>query len=67
LETNTNEIISLIPLPEARISTKNLKWELSNEKLELGIREGARNESIAEFIEIHVHKGELLLYFDAKN
>lgn len=65
LPTHINEIISLIPLPKAQLTTKNLKWELNSETLEIGTREGARNLAVAEIIEINVSKGELLLFFDA--
>ena len=65
LPTHENEIISLIPLPKAQLKTRNLKWELHDETLELGTREGARNIALADVIEISVSNGELLLFFDA--
>ncbi len=65
LHTKKDEIISLIPLPAVRLSTKNLRWELNDEILELGIREGARNQAITDFIEINVLSGSVLLFFDA--
>lgn len=63
LPTHRGEMISLIPIPKAKLSTRNLKWELDEEILELGIREGARNKANADFIEIFVHQGEILLFF----
>lgn len=65
LPTKENEIISLIPLPRAKVKTKNLKWELQDEYLEIGSREGARNIALASNVEITVLEGELLLFFDA--
>lgn len=61
-----NEIISLIPQTSAVISTKGLRWNLSNEKIELGIREGARNVAIEETVEINIHNGELLVFIDSR-
>lgn len=60
------ETISLIPQPNVRISTKGLQWELNNEVLALGMREGARNSSVAEIIEITIFDGELLYFCDAR-
>jgi thiamine pyrophosphokinase len=65
LQTKKDENISLIPLPEVRLNTKNLMWELNDEILELGVREGARNRATASFIEIKITGGCLLLFFDA--
>jgi thiamine pyrophosphokinase len=62
-KTKRNEKISLIPLERCeRISTRNLKYALKNESLELGIREGISNESTANSITVSVKKGTLLLY-----
>jgi thiamine pyrophosphokinase len=66
LSTYENEIISLIPQGKCRLSTKNLKWELINDILELGIREGARNRAIGDEIELDIHEGSLIVFFDAK-
>lgn len=65
-KSNQNEIISLIPQASAKISTNNLKWNLNNEKLILGAREGARNQAIGEEISIEIHEGELLLFMDSR-
>jgi thiamine pyrophosphokinase len=61
-----NEMISLIPQPSALISTKGLRWNLRNEKIELGIREGARNVAIEGNVEINIHNGELLVFIDSR-
>ncbi len=65
LATEPDEIISLIPQPHARITTKGLRWALTNEELRLGSREGARNRSIDTTIRIDVHDGALLVFYDA--
>ena len=57
------EKLSLIPLDRCTgVTTKNLKYALHNETLELGVREGISNEAIASRVTIHVKKGTLLLY-----
>ncbi|MCX7879988.1 MAG: thiamine diphosphokinase [Ignavibacteria bacterium] len=66
LGTTKNEMISIIPQPKAKLRTKNLKWELNSEYLEIGKREGARNVSIGEWIQIEILEGSILLFFDAR-
>jgi len=66
LDTKPNEMISLIPQPLAQLTTKGLQWELRDETLELGIREGARNRATGKQIQIHVHNGAVLVFFDAE-
>lgn len=66
LATTPGEIISLIPQPLAHITTRGLQWELQDEALELGVREGARNRATGNHIRIHVHEGALLVFFDAE-
>ena len=65
LPTRQGEIISLIPQPRALLTTEGLHWPLTNEELQLGHREGARNRAIAERIGIHLHEGSLLLFCNA--
>ena len=62
-----NELISIIPQPNCKIKTSGLKWELDNETLELGIREGARNIVIQEKISIELISGEYLLFIDSRS
>lgn len=64
LFVNVGEIISLIPQPMVRLRTHNLEWELNNEVLELGKREGARNVSVGEHLILEVLEGELLLFIN---
>ncbi|MGB9701675.1 MAG: thiamine diphosphokinase [Candidatus Kapaibacteriota bacterium] len=66
LQTERNEIISLIPLGQTKISTKGLKWELKEEVIGLGIREGARNQSLENEIKIEIHSGELFVFCNSK-
>ena len=63
---NPGELLSLIPQPKARLTTKNLKWELNNEILELGVREGARNQASYSKVTIILHEGELILFIDSR-
>ncbi len=66
LKTTKNEIISIIPQPNAILSTIGLKWELDNYALSIGGKEGARNVAIGNEITIDVHLGEILLFIDSK-
>lgn len=59
------ELISLIPQLTARLTTRGLVWELSGELLEFGQREGARNQSCSEYVEILVEQGCVLVFCDA--
>jgi thiamine pyrophosphokinase len=55
--------ISFMPMPFAGgITTSGLKYQLSNEDLELGIREGTLNISKRNSISIEFEKGDLLLF-----
>lgn len=58
------EIISLIPQPTVNITTTGFKWELKDEVLELGTREGARNVAENGYIEIQINDGEILMITD---
>lgn len=62
----SDELLSLIPQPLARLTTSGLRWELQSEELSLGMREGARNRAVSERIEITVHDGSLLFFCDAR-
>lgn len=59
------ELLSIIPQPHARISTSGLVWSLNDEVLQHGTREGARNRSDAERVEIIIHDGSILFFCDA--
>lgn len=66
IELKENELISIIPQPTCILKTKGLKWNLDNEKLELGYREGARNQTINKKIKIELIEGEYLLFIDSR-
>ena len=56
-------VVSLIPLSLCEgIVTKGLKWELRNESLKLGMREGTSNVVRFSPVSITVRRGNLLLY-----
>ncbi|MBI3258087.1 MAG: thiamine diphosphokinase [Ignavibacteriae bacterium] len=59
------ETISLIPQPKAILTTSGLQWNLRNELLELGVREGARNCAVDSNISVEIHDGEVLLFCDS--
>ncbi|MDA3843288.1 MAG: thiamine diphosphokinase [Candidatus Kapabacteria bacterium] len=65
-EVKTGETISLIPQTKTIISTENLKWQLSEEILQLAVREGARNVAESDSITLEIHRGELLLFIDGR-
>ncbi len=65
LPTSPGEMISLIPQPRVRLTTRGLVWELHDEILELGSREGARNQARDRLVELDVHEGSVLVFSDA--
>lgn len=66
LKTTAGEVISLIPQPEICLSTTGLKWELRNDLLSLGRREGARNVALESEVAFEIISGSLLLFFNAR-
>lgn len=63
LKTAVGEKISLIPLERCEgVTTKNLKYALHDDRLELGVREGISNEATARQATIKIKRGTLLLY-----
>lgn len=65
LPSRPGELISLVPQPRVVISSRGLVWELDCDVLELGKREGARNESRGSLVELTVHEGSVLVFYDA--
>lgn len=61
-----NELLSLIPQPLARITTTGLEWDLTDESIALGTREGARNRSAGGPVNVELHEGSLLFFCDAR-
>jgi thiamine pyrophosphokinase len=63
LKMKKGETLSLIPLERCRgVSTRNLLYRLSNDVLELGVREGISNEATSSLVRVSVKSGTLLLY-----
>jgi thiamine pyrophosphokinase len=65
LATVPGEMISLIPQPRARLTTRGLVWDLNDEVLELGRREGARNQARQPLVEVELYEGSLLVFSNA--
>jgi len=64
---NAGDIVSLIPLPKAvGVTTKGLKYPLKNGTLEFGVREGALNEAVEEFVSVKIKSGLLLVLIKAE-
>lgn len=66
VHTQPSELLSIIPQPEATLTTQGLQWPLNNEALSLGGREGARNRAVAEEVTITLHDGSVLFFCDAR-
>jgi len=63
LEMREGEKLSLIPLDRCTgVTTRNLKYALNNDTLELGVHEGISNEATFQQVSIRVETGTLLLY-----
>lgn len=65
-QTQKGEIISLIPYPIVKLTTKNLYWELNDESLELGTREGARNIATSDSFSLEIHSGKCFVFIDSR-
>jgi len=63
---NENELVSLIPQPQVQLRSKNLRWELDNEELKLGYREGARNRVISNPVDIDILSGSMLFFIESR-
>jgi len=59
-----NSIISILPLPSAKISTIGLKWELKETQLSFDKFTSARNSSIQENIQISCSRGKSVIIVD---
>lgn len=66
LNLEKNEIVSLIPYTSAKSKTSGLNWELNNEELAMGKREGARNIAVSETVTIELYSGSYLLFIDSR-
>ncbi len=65
-QVKPEELVSLIPFPIVKLTTKNLKWELDKEYLELGTREGARNIAISDSFSIVIYSGKCFVFIDSR-
>ena len=62
-EAKRGDVLSLIPLNRCEgVTTSGLRYGLSDETLELGVREGTSNVVLTSPITIKVKKGHLLLF-----
>jgi thiamine pyrophosphokinase len=66
LHVRKGEIISLVPQTRALVKTEGLNWELNDEYLGIGSREGARNFALTTRVRISVRKGALLVFCDPR-
>lgn len=66
IHLETNEIISILPQPEIVLTTENLMWNLNNETLKFGIREGARNRTTLENVYLRVHSGSAIVFINQR-
>lgn len=60
------EVLSLVPQPLARLTTSGLVWNLADEHLEMGRREGARNRAQEAEVHVDLHDGSLLFFCTAR-
>lgn len=61
----TGKIISLLPFPEAIVSTHGLKWDLVNAHLSVATIASVRNVVQKELVTICVQSGALLIVIDS--
>lgn len=64
IQLKKDEIISLIPQPKIKLKTEGLFWELNDEIVELGKREGGRNQAKNKNIKIKIIDGDLIVFID---
>ncbi len=56
--------ISLLPYPEALVSTTGLKWDITKQQLMVSVNASIRNVVVEHVVIIEVHRGELLVVID---
>jgi thiamine pyrophosphokinase len=63
IDTLPGQTISLLPITPSRgINTTGLRWQLNNETLCAGARDGISNEAISEKVTVDVLSGDLAVY-----
>lgn len=66
LKAKPRETISLVPHCHCNIKTQGLKWNLNDEVLAIGLREGHANIAEQEDIHLHINDGEVMVVMDAR-
>ncbi len=66
LALEVGEILSLVPQPAASVRTHGLVWELTDEHLQWGVRESARNMVRATPVRIELSEGAVALFCRAR-
>lgn len=66
LNAKPRETISLVPHCHCNIKTQGLKWNLNDEVLAIGLREGHANIAMQEEIYLHINEGEVMVVMDAR-
>jgi len=66
IKLKRDEIISIIPNPICNLKTEGLYWELQNETLAIGKREGARNKCKSELIKLTLNSGAYFLFIESR-
>jgi thiamine pyrophosphokinase len=63
LNTRPDQTVSLLPINgPVRLSTQGLRWELKNEQLEAGVRDGTSNVATGSSVMINIVRGDLIVY-----
>ncbi|MDG1436976.1 MAG: thiamine diphosphokinase [Rickettsiaceae bacterium] len=60
-KTKIGDKVSLLPYPEATLSTEGLKWNLDNTHLSMAGKSSARNQASAAEVSIKIHQGQIML------
>jgi thiamine pyrophosphokinase len=66
IQAKKGMMISLIPQPRVVLTTTGLQWELRQEALALGVREGARNRAQQESVHLEIHEGSVFVMLEAE-
>jgi thiamine pyrophosphokinase len=61
IDVNIGANISIFPLPESKISTTGLKWDLDERKLSLFEFISLRNQAASSRVKVKVHSGKILV------
>ena len=67
IATEVGTVISLLALGRvSSITTSGLKWDLNNEFLSTGLRDGISNVAVAQLITINAAEGDLIVYIHSR-